>query len=88
MELGETVNIVDVASSHQCRSVRVLCVQVRVALEQSPNVAAACSGVHSSLSQAFTQAPASSRHRTISTKSSMQHCDEGEDADVIACSRV
>lgn len=38
-----------------------------------PQVAAACRGVHSSLSQAFTQAPASSRHCTTSTKSSMQH---------------
>lgn len=38
-----------------------------------PQVAAACRGVHSSLSQALTQAPASSRHCTTSTKSSMQH---------------
>lgn len=38
-----------------------------------PQVAAACRGVHSSLSQAFTHAPASSRHCTTSTKSSMQH---------------
>ena len=39
-----------------------------------PQVAAACRGVHSSLSLAFTLAPCERSSLTISSKLSMQHC--------------
>ena len=43
-------------------------------IQMCPQVAAACSGVHSSLSRAFTLAPKSINNFIIGSLSSMQHC--------------